>query len=82
MNHLSMMKIKLNLFLDREWIVSLQIFIFLGVWASIDYIPILKEKTNCLSESMYKQLIEKVPPVFRLALWEIKYDFVRDGASF
>jgi hypothetical protein len=27
-------------------------------------------------------MVEQVPAVFRLALWEIKYDFIRDGASY
>ncbi|KAM3134432.1 hypothetical protein pb186bvf_013398 [Paramecium bursaria] len=52
------------------------------IWASIDYVPVLSEESNCLNETMYKQIIERIPAVYRLAKWYIRYDTTEEGSSF
>ncbi|CAD8191582.1 unnamed protein product [Paramecium pentaurelia] len=52
------------------------------LWASLEYVPILKESSNCFTDTTYKQIIEYIPAVYRLADWIKFYNIDQDGSSF
>ncbi|CAD8124351.1 unnamed protein product [Paramecium sonneborni] len=52
------------------------------LWASISYVPKYKANSKCLNESLYKQLIELMPAIYRLCNWNIKFTIDKDGSSY
>ncbi|CAK65533.1 unnamed protein product (macronuclear) [Paramecium tetraurelia] len=52
------------------------------LWASISYVPKYKANSKCLNESLYKQLIELIPAIYRLSNWSIKFTIDNDGSSY
>ncbi|CAD8208642.1 unnamed protein product [Paramecium pentaurelia] len=52
------------------------------LWASISYVPKYKANSQCLNESLYKQLIELIPAIYRLSNWNIKFTIDNDGSSY
>ncbi|CAD8102609.1 unnamed protein product [Paramecium sonneborni] len=52
------------------------------LWACLEYVPVLKEPSNCFSNTTYKQIIELIPAVYRLADWIKYYNIDQDGSSY
>ncbi|CAD8094550.1 unnamed protein product [Paramecium primaurelia] len=52
------------------------------LWASLEYVPILKGISNCFTDTTYKQVIESIPAIYRLANWNKIYDIEIDGSSY
>ncbi|CAK84142.1 unnamed protein product (macronuclear) [Paramecium tetraurelia] len=52
------------------------------LWASLEYVPTLKEPSDCFTNTTYKQIIEQIPAVYRLADWIKYYNISQDGSSF
>ncbi|CAD8196291.1 unnamed protein product [Paramecium octaurelia] len=52
------------------------------LWASLEYVPILKGSSNCFTDTTYKQVIESIPAIYRLANWNKLYDIDIDGSSY
>ncbi|CAD8074151.1 unnamed protein product [Paramecium primaurelia] len=52
------------------------------LWACLEYVPVLKETSNCFTNTTYKQIIEQIPAVYRLAEWVKQYNIDDDGSSF
>ncbi|CAD8102192.1 unnamed protein product [Paramecium sonneborni] len=52
------------------------------LWACLEYVPVLKEPSNCFTNTTYKQIIEQIPAVFRLADWIKYYNLDQDGSSY
>jgi hypothetical protein len=52
------------------------------MWASLEYVPILKDESKCFTDTTYKQVLEQIPAVFRLANWLKYFTIDSDGSSF
>ncbi|CAD8112645.1 unnamed protein product [Paramecium primaurelia] len=53
-----------------------------NLWASLEYVPILKEKSNCFTDTTFKYVIQSIPAIYRLANWNKLYDIDIDGSSY
>lgn len=71
---------KFKMLLEIEWEVH-NILIILELWACLEYVPVLKEPSNCFTNTTYKQIIELIPAVYRLAEWIKQYNIDDDGSS-
>ncbi|CAK65657.1 unnamed protein product (macronuclear) [Paramecium tetraurelia] len=53
-----------------------------NLWASLEYVPILTGNSNCFTNTTFKQVIQSIPAIYRLANWNKLYDIDIDGSSY